>query len=158
MNTRRITGQAQKELTHNECIQALENRVHPVVEGEPINLPPLNPIVGQQYLVGNAPLADFADQPGSLATWTEAGWLFARPYERLSAVDRLSSLSWNYDGAAWSSGTVRAKEVLVEGKKVLGSRQPAIATPSGGNVVDQEARVTIGVLLSVMRQHGLIST
>ena len=157
MNTGRITGQAQKELTHNECIQALENRLHPVVEGAPTDAPPDKPTIGQQFLVGEAPLGEFVEQPGSLATWTEAGWLFTPPYERFSVIDRLSGLSWTFEGEAWRCGLVHAKEVLVDGKRVLGSRRDAIASPSGGLIIDKEARAAIEALLSVMRQHGLIS-
>jgi HK97 family phage major capsid protein len=138
--------------------QALENRVHPVVEGAPTDAPPVKPTIGQQFLVGEAPLGEFAEQPGALATWTEAGWLFTSPYDRFSVVDRLSGLSWTFEGEAWRCGLVRAKEVLVDGKQVLGSRQSAIAAPSGGSMIDKEARATIEALLSVMRQHGLIST
>ena len=151
-------GQAQKELTHNECIQALENTVQPIVEGAPRDAPPLAPAVGQQYLVGDHPSGDFSDQAHSLATWTEAGWLFTSPQERFSVVDRLSGLCWTFEGTAWHAGLVRAKEVLVDGKKVLGSQGPAIAAPSGGTLIDHEARASIGALLAAMRQHGLIST
>ena len=151
-------GQAQKELTHNECIQSLENCVQPVVEGEPSNVPPANPEIGRQYLVGEAASGDFAEHSGEIATWTDAGWLFTLPRDRFSVVDRQSGLSWSFEDEAWRSGLVRAAEVQIGGQKVVGRRQPAVATPSGGNVIDQEARDTIGALLSAMRQHGLISS
>lgn len=151
-------GQAQKELTHNECIQALENRIGPVVEGAPINAPPTSPIVGHQYLVGSLPTGDFGGQAGSLATWTEGGWLFSPPHERFTVLDRLSGLAWTFEGSAWRSGVIKAREVMIDGKKVLGSRQPAVQAPAGGTVIDQEARSTIEAILNVMRQHGLIAT
>jgi hypothetical protein len=46
--------------------------------------------------------------------------------------------------------------VLVDGVKVVGARQPAIADPTGGTSVDGEARDTLRAVLAALRGHGLI--
>lgn len=151
-------GQSQKELTHNEGLQALENCVQPIVEADPSNVPPSAPQPGQQFLVAENPTGAFANAALNLATWTEAGWLFTAPRERFSAIDARTGLKWSFESGGWHLGVVRANEVQVDGKKVVGRQRPAIPAPSGGTVVDQEARATLQAILSAMREHGLVAS
>ena len=60
-----------------------------------------------------------------------------------------------HDGA-WSIGGLTGTQVAIGGKKVLGSRGFAIANPSGGSVVDAEARSALNDVLTALREHGLI--
>ena len=61
-------------------------------------------------------------------------------------------------GGSWELGVVRGSQLLIGGQQVVGPRRPAIAGPSGGTIIDGEARAAIGEILSAMRQHGLIAT
>ncbi|HEY5458050.1 MAG TPA: DUF2793 domain-containing protein, partial [Sphingomicrobium sp.] len=61
------------------------------------------------------------------------------------------------DGA-WESGIVRAEEVQIGGLTVVRQRQPAIANPTGGTVIDAECRTAIGSILTMLRTHGLIAS
>lgn len=47
---------------------------------------------------------------------------------------------------------------VVDGLKVVGNRESAVADASGGSVVDTQARVAINALLARLRTHGLIAT
>ena len=47
---------------------------------------------------------------------------------------------------------------MVCGQQVVGPRMAAIGAPSGGTVLDSQCRSTIGAVLNVLRQHGLIET
>jgi hypothetical protein len=42
--------------------------------------------------------------------------------------------------------------------QVVGPRAAAVSPPSGGPVVDSEARVTIEAILGALREHGLIDS
>jgi hypothetical protein len=53
---------------------------------------------------------------------------------------------------------VRAASVLIDGQQVVGPRENAIDSPSGGSVIDGEARTTIEAILDALRNHGLIET
>ena len=53
-------------------------------------------------------------------------------------------------------GTLSGSQLMVDGVKVVGSRDAAIAAPTGGTTVDAQARSAIGLILGTMRQHGLI--
>ena len=57
-----------------------------------------------------------------------------------------------------ASRPLRGSALVLQGDQVVGSRQPAIASPSGGTTTDAEARAAIEQLLSALRQHGLIET
>lgn len=46
---------------------------------------------------------------------------------------------------------------MVAGEQVVGPRLASIADPSGGTIVDVEARAGIAAILNRLRQHGLIA-
>lgn len=48
-------------------------------------------------------------------------------------------------------------EYRVDGVKVVGSQGSAITDPTGGTVIDAQARTTLGLILAAMRAHGLIA-
>jgi hypothetical protein len=76
--------------------------------------------------------------------------------EGCKVVELPSGLEWQYLGGSWRRGVVQATEVKIEGEVVLRRRQSAIASPSGGAMVDSEARVAISAVLKALREHGLI--
>lgn len=72
--------------------------------------------------------------------------------------DRSSSASTRFRGGAWETGIIRGASVLIDGQQVVGQRAAAIDSPTGGTVVDSEARATIDALLDTLRGHGLIES
>ncbi len=48
-------------------------------------------------------------------------------------------------------------EYKVSGTQVVGAQQPAIPDPTGGAVIDVEARATEVLILTALRAHGLIA-
>lgn len=81
---------------------------------------------------------------------------FARSYEGMRLLVRSSGETAIYRSGAWQLGTIRGAEIVLGGQKVVGPRAAAIADPSGGALVDSEARAAIAAILSAMRTHGLI--
>lgn len=152
------TGQAQKELTHNEALAALDLLVQAACISGPSNQPPDPPTLGATYIVGTAPTGSWAGHAGALAAWTLSGWRFAAPVEGCAAVGLPDGIEWRYLSGNWSRGVINSAEVRVEGQTVLRSRQPAIPAPSGGPVADAEARSAIVAILSCLRNHGLIAS
>lgn len=56
------------------------------------------------------------------------------------------------------NGNVDVSEVYkVDGTQVVGEQQPAITPPSGGGVVDAQARLAINEIITTMQTHGLIA-
>jgi hypothetical protein len=57
---------------------------------------------------------------------------------------------------AWSSGELSATAIFVNGSKVVGERRPGVPSPSGGTIIDEEARAAIVALTAAIKSHGLI--
>lgn len=153
-----IAGQAQKEDTHNEALLALDLLLCGSLAADTVTVPPGAPTVGTLYRIGAGATGAFTQRDGQLAGWTEAGWRFFLPFDGLAVTERETGLLWHYRAGSWERGVARCQEVQVGGRKVLGSQQPAIPTPSGGANVDSEARAAISAILTACRLHGLIAT
>ena len=74
------------------------------------------------------------------------------------AYVKSSSLWAVHRAGAWEFGNVRGSSLVVGDVQVVGSRASAIADPSGGTVIDSQARGTVSQILAALRQHGLIAT
>lgn len=151
------TGQAEKELTHNEALALVDLVLGAGIKGIGTNAPPPDPAVGEAWIVGGAPTGAWAGRAGSVAGWTGGGWRFMAPFEGLSVWIVAEKLHARFTGEAWTIGEVRASRVLVDGVPVIGPRNAAIAVPTGGTVVDSEARAVLGAVLAMLREHGLIA-
>ena len=128
------------------------------VEGLPLAAPPVSPAVGSCYIVGASPSGTWSGQAGKLAAFTSGGWRFVAPFDGLEAIVRTNGSSAVYRNGAWEIGKLHGSEVAVDGLKVVGARQAAIAAPTGGTTADLEARAAIGAILAALRSHGLIET
>ena len=152
-----LPGQAQKELFHNEALQALDLIVAAAIEGPPLAAPPASPAVGSCYIVAASASGDWAGHAGCLAGLTSAGWRFVDPVEGLTALVRSNGSTAAYRAGAWEIGTLRGERVEVGGQQVVGPRGTAIASPVSGSVIDAEARTAVSAILSALRLHGLIA-
>lgn len=151
-------GQAQKEMSHNEAIAAIDLLLHPVVVQTAVQEPPIDPPQeGACVIVGDAPSGIFSGHEHAIACWTEGGWRFAEPFDGLSCWHRDVGMTLTFrDGAGWTDA-IATKGVVVDGLQVVGTRRPAISDPVAGVSIDAEARAAIGQILSSLRAHGLIA-
>ena len=103
-------AQAQKHVTHNEALQALDVLVQPVVTAR-LSAPPPAPDRGARYLVGGAATAAFAGQENRIALWSGNAWQFFAPRRgwRVHVLDEAADAIWT--GTAWSMGREQAQEV-----------------------------------------------
>ena len=132
-----FAGQAQKEFFVNEALLRADLLLHCAVEGE-TNTPPVAPKSGQAWLVGDAPDGDFAGHAATIAGWSDAGWRFVAPRDGLRIFDA-ASRSFRVYADGWRHGV----------------SPPA---PSGGAVVDIEARAVLSALLLALAQAGVLAT
>ena len=151
-----VPGQAQKELFHNEALASIDAALHPAVEGGPTGNPPVTPAIGQCWLVGPNAVEAWAGRGGMLAAWTSGGWRYIDPQVGMCVWDKAAALHRRWTGTVWTGGEVVAVAVHVGGVQVVGSRQPAVPSPSGGAVIDQEARTAIASVIVALQSHGLI--
>jgi hypothetical protein len=151
-----LPGQAQKEFYHNEALTKIDIALHASVEGQPLAVPPESPVVGQNWIIAAGAIAAWNGKDGMLAGWTEGGWRFVEPIPGMLVWDKASGhwLHWRVVG--WSGGELSATALFVAGQKVVGERQPEVPSPSGGTVIDLEAREAIAGLTAVLKSHGLV--
>ncbi|WP_454885147.1 DUF2793 domain-containing protein [Sphingomonas oryzagri] len=151
------SGQAQKELFHNEALVRIDALLQPAVEAVLVDSPPSDPVPGQCWVVGESPTGAWAGQALSLAAWSDGGWRFVAPRAGMTVWSIADNVAARFDGAAWASGEIRGRRILVDGIAVVGTQQSAIADPVGGTAPDMEARAAISAILAAFRSHGLIA-
>ena len=151
-------GQAQKEFTHNECLQTLDTLVAGAVEEPPRPEPPASPIVGACYIVAEGATDAWAGHSECVAAWTSGGWRFMSPVDGMSLYERSSGTFAAFRNGSWELGILRGASVSIGGEQVIGPRGAAIESPVGGSVIDVEGRGAIEAILDTLREHGLIET
>ncbi len=133
-------GQAQKEMTHNEALVLLDLLVPGSVVATGMNMPPGAPGLGESWIVGDAPIDAWTAHAGAIAGWTSGGWRFAAPQDGMAF--------W----VVGAGGLARR----IDGEWTLTVPQPAVTEPSGGAVVDAEARGAIAAVLEILLHHRLV--
>ncbi len=152
------SGQAQKELTHNEALTLIDALLIPIVESVAAVSVPANPALGRAWIAGATPSGAWAGHANALACWTDGGWRFISAIDGMSVWSRADAMHARFQSGAWTIGSVNGAAYKVQGVQVIGPQRPAIATPAGGTVIDAEARVALTGVLSALRAHGLIAT
>lgn len=148
-------GQAQKEVFHNEALAAIDSVLHLCVEGVAAE-PAIAPEPGESWIVAEGSIADWDGKDDCTATWTEGGWRFTAPVPGMLAWDRAASYWRHWSGTAWIGGVLPASALHIGGEQVVGPRLAAIASPSGGTTIDNEARAAIAAVIATLMSHGLI--
>ncbi len=130
-------GQAQKEFFVNEAHAIIDCLLHLLVEAE-LTSPPASPAAGQSWLVGSGATGDWAGSDGFVALYTGSEWTFIEPAEGMRAYD-----------------AERQQSLIFTGAWIAPLDVPA---PSGGDVIDVEARQAIEELISSLRSFGVFSS
>ena len=151
-----LPGQAQKELFHNEALATVDALIHAAAETAPLASPPAAPQPGQSWLVAAPATGAWVGKDHHLASWTDGGWRFAAPVPGMRVWVGSRSLWVHWTGSAWSEGELSGSLLVVEGQQVVGKRQPAVPSPSGGTIIDAEARSAVAALIVALKSHGLI--
>ncbi len=130
-----VAGQAQRELFVNEALARIDLLLHPAVAGEAAD-PPGDPAEGEGWLVAAAAGGEWAGRDHQLAVWDGSGWTYCPPVEGMIVHDTATGQRLSY-----ADGWRRA------------ARPEA---PSGGSVVDAEARIAIAALIDILATVSLI--
>lgn len=151
------SGQAQKDVTHNEALALADALVQPVVEAVAPAAIPVSPEPGQCWIVGGGAGGVWVGHDHAIACWTEGGWRFVMSRVGMSAWSLADSLPARREANGWTVGQCAASALRIAGDQVVGARQPAIAAATGGSVVDMEVRAAVAAILDALRAHGLIA-
>ena len=96
-----MPSQAQKHITHNEAIQALDALVQPVIESRAITTPPATPLAGEAYLVPAGASGSWAGHTNEIASFQSGAWHFLEPASGWQAFDRSDKTLLVFDGGNW---------------------------------------------------------
>jgi hypothetical protein len=97
-----LSSQAQKHITHNEALQALDAIIHLALLSSR-SAPPPSPANGDRHFVSSPATGDWAGKSGMIAAREDGAWIFHAP--------QLGWLAWFIDvsalkvwtGAAWAT-------------------------------------------------------
>jgi len=96
-----MPSQAQKHVTHNEAIQALDVLVQPVVESLAVTTPPVLPIEGEAYVVPVGAIGSWAGHGSEIAAFQSGAWVFYDPAPGWQVYCRADRTQYVFDGAIW---------------------------------------------------------
>lgn len=150
-----LPGQAQKEAYHNEALARVDAALHASVAGEPSDEIPPDPSPGDSWIVGAGASGAWAGKADNLATWTDGGWRFVAPLPGMTVWQADAGYLLYWTGVAWSDGNWPVAALTIGGEQIIGSRLEMIPSPSGGTIIDMEARAAVEAIIVALRTHGL---
>ncbi|HYD13213.1 MAG TPA: DUF2793 domain-containing protein [Allosphingosinicella sp.] len=151
-----LPGQVQKEAYHNEALTRVDAVLHASVTGDPTALVPAEPAVGECWIVSAGAGGAWAGQADNLACWTAGGWRFVSPVPGMIVWNTDSGYPMRWSGSAWSDGEWPVSALTIGGQQVVGARLETVPSPSGGTIIDAEARAAVDAVIVALRTHGLI--
>jgi hypothetical protein len=133
-------SQAQKEITHNEALVLVDALLHPIAEDD-LSVPPAltSADTGKCWLIGASAQGAWAGRTNQIAIWIGGGWRFAIPSEGIRLRQRTTGKEKIWLGTQWFDG-------------------PEIGDPTGGAVIDTEARQAIALMLQYFRTIGQVAS
>jgi len=149
-------GQAQKEITHNEAILAIDRLLHPAVISRGLLAPPAQSHPGDAYIMGEVPVGQWSGQANMLAIFDGQSWTFTAPRSGCLVWVGDETLFVVFSGTSWSDGAWPVQGLRIAGRAVLAAPPLPVAAPTGGETVDSECRATLDALLFVLTNQGII--
>jgi len=132
-----FAGQSQKETTVNEALLMADVLLHPAVEAV-LATPPATPSNGKCWLVASSATGLFSGQTDRIAAWSEGGWRFLVPREGMRVYDIAAAAYRLYSGGTWRLAS-------------------APSAPSGGSIIDSQARAAIAAIIASLRNAGVMA-
>ncbi len=129
-----LPAQAQKHVTHNEALVALDLIVQLAVINRTLTAPPALPTVGDRHIVAPGATGPWAGQAGRIAMYHETGWQFTQPLPGWQAYVMAESQMAFFNGLQWIA--------LSDGPFTVGQLGVS-ATPDGTNRLAVSAPATL---------------
>ena len=97
-----MPSQAQKHITHNEAIQALDTLVQSVVESRSLATPPVTPLAGEAWIVPSGASGAWSGHATEIAAWQSGAWAFLDPAPGWQVYDKSDSTQLVFDAGIWT--------------------------------------------------------
>jgi hypothetical protein len=132
-----FAGQAQKEFFLNQAFCLLDSLMTRAVVSS-LATPPADPAEGTCYRILNGATGEWSGKDASIAIRIGGGWHFATPQAGMQVFDRAAGCWYHFD-EDWMTAL-------------------APTAPSGGTVIDEQARAGFAQLVEALRNIGLLSS
>jgi hypothetical protein len=130
-----MAAQAQKHITHNEAIRALDALLQLMVLDRDLASPPTSPANGDRYIVAASPTGAWAGEAGRVAAYEDRAWDFYVPKEGWLAWVADENLLLAHDGTAWSTA-VSLQNVPMIGINATADTTNRLAVKSTASLFD----------------------
>lgn len=150
-------AQAQKEVTHNEAIAAIDVLLHLAVASQTVTTPPIDPPAATSWIIAGSPSGAWSGRAGMIASFDEAGWRYLAPANGCLAWIEDEGVYAIRRGGAWYSDAFPVHSLTIGGRKLLSAEPEAVPMVGGGSVVDAEARAILSIVINALRTMGIIA-
>lgn len=133
-----MSAQAQKHVTHNEAIRALDALVQLSVESRTRTSPPSSPADGARYLIPAGASGSWSGKAGSIAAWQDGSWNFLSPLEGWLLWIRDEDLLSAFDGTAWNNAGTSTNPVAHVGVNATADDTNRLAVSSPASLFNHE--------------------
>ena len=96
-------AQAQKHVTVNEALRALDALVQLSVKDRTLAAAPGSPGEGDRYIVASGATGDWAGADGKVAAFVDGAWGFFAPEAGWRAYDEAAGAYVHHDGTGWAA-------------------------------------------------------
>ncbi len=125
-------AQAQKHVTHNEALAALDTLVQLSVIDKDLATPPMSPTEGDCYVVAGSATGAWTGWETRIARFIDGAWRSYIPAEGWRAYVEDEAVSYVFDGAAWVTLAI-AGYLPLTGGTLSGNLGVGGATPDATN-------------------------
>lgn len=131
-------AQAQKHVTHNEALRALDLVVQLSVTSVNATTPPAAPEQGETHALGASPTGDWSGQANKLAAWIDNGWHFLTPGAGWRAWDQGTGQIKVWNGSDWIDPPVNTQNLTGVGITTSSDSTNRLAVRSPATLLTHE--------------------
>lgn len=99
-------SQAQKHVTVNEALARLDGLTQLVLQSVTLATPPVVASDGETYFVPASAVNAWSGQDGTLAIWSNGGWVFVAPVRGWTGFIVDQGVRAEFDGTGWTTGAL----------------------------------------------------
>lgn len=130
------SGQAQKEVLLNQSLSIIDALIPRSVVSL-LATPPIDAVEGESYLIATPSSGEWAGKEGQIALRVSGAWEYITPIEGMTVFNQALGQKTLFR-SNWQT-----------------ANEPTL--PSGGGVIDTEARLAIADLTEALRNAGLLA-
>ncbi len=127
-----LPAQAQKHVTHNEAVRALDAIVQITVLDRNLSAPPASPADGARYIVDASATLAWVGQTGKIAAFQDGAWAFYTPREGFVAWVADEDILLVHTGTVWSTAGTSGPAGAAGPTGATGATGPAGAAGATG--------------------------